>query len=163
MSRSDEVGVFTQNFTQVFPRARIIRASIEEPSKTMEHPLETGAVITDHRIIQPIRIELSTILQASDYKSTYRQIKQLFLNGTLLLVQTKSSVYRNQLIAEMPHEEDPSMFDALAVAIKLKEAQFVSAQFGIVPQNPKDSASVDRGQVQPKPGGQGSILSGLIP
>src|ERR1700728_1764358 len=111
----DAVGIYGKNFNQVLIRARIVKAVVEEPAKLMEHPLENGAVIVDHRIILPIKIELSTIMQAADYRNTYRELKQLFLNGTPLSIQTRSGTYTNQIVAEMPHEEDPAMYDALAV------------------------------------------------
>jgi hypothetical protein len=146
----DVVGVYTPEFRQVFPRARPIKAVVKEEAQVMEHPLETGATITDHRIILPVEIELSVILQAIDYRNTYQIIKQLFLNGDLLTVQTKTGIYENQLIAAMPHEEDPEMFDAITIALKLKEAQFVTPQFDIVPRNPTKKSTVDRGTQQPK-------------
>jgi hypothetical protein len=77
-SLNDLVGIFTQDFNQVFIRARPIKASVKEGAKSMEHPLETGATTTDHRIILPVEIELSMIMQAVDYRDTYEDIKQAF-------------------------------------------------------------------------------------
>ncbi len=158
----DAVAVFTGDFNQVFPRARIVKAVVEEPAKLMEHPLETGATIVDHRIILPIRIELSTVLQSEDYKDTYRQIKQLFLNSTVLSVQTRSSVYTNQIIAEMPHEENPDMYDAKAVAIKLKQVLFANTSSGIKPKRPQDQPTVQRGLIPTQDGGPSTQADGVI-
>lgn len=146
----DSVAVFNQSFEQVFPRARAIKAVIKEEAKVMEHPLETGATIVDHRIILPVECELTMMLQAADYQDTYRLIKQLYLNGDLLIVQTKSSVYYNQLIASMPHEENPEQYDALTLELGLKEAQFATTRFNYVPSNPKQSSTVNRGTQQPQ-------------
>lgn len=144
----DYVAVFTQDFTQVFTKARAIKAVVKEQAKVMEHPVESGAIITDHRIILPVEIELSLILQAPDYQDVYKTIRQFYLNGTLLVVQTRSGIYENQLISGMPHEEDPAQYNALAIALSLKQVQFVTAQFGVVPKNPKNSNTVDRGTQQ---------------
>lgn len=150
---SDVVAVFTSEFQQVFERARPIKATIKESAKVFEHPLETGATITDHRIIMPIEIELSLILQSSDYRSVYQNIKQLFLNADLLVVQTKSGVYDNQLISAMPHEEDPEQYDAITMALTLKQAQFVTPQFSGLPpravRNPSNASTASRGEQQP--------------
>lgn len=146
----DQVSIFNQNFEQVFPRARPIKAIIKEEAKVMEHPLETGATIVDHRIILPVECEITMMLQAADYQDTYRQIKQLYLNAELLIVQTKSSVYYNQLIASMPHEENPEQYDALTLELGLKEAQFATTQFNYSPSNPKQSTTVNRGTQQPQ-------------
>jgi Dit-like tail protein len=148
---TDTVAVFDQSFSQVFPRARALKVVVKEDAKLMEHPVERGATTADHRIILPIEIELSFILQSPDYLDTYRAIKQYFLNATLLIVQTRSGTYQNQLISSMPHEEDPEQFDALAMAISLKQVQFVTPQFNVKPRKPSNSTVVDRGNLQPKP------------
>lgn len=144
----DYVAVFTQDFTQVFSEARAIKATVKEQAKAMEHPVESGAIITDHRIILPVEIELSMILQAPDYQDVYKTIRQYYLNGTLLVVQTRSGIYENQLIVSMPHEEDPAQFDALALALSLKQVQFVTAQYGVVPKSPQHATTVNRGTQQ---------------
>lgn len=147
----DVVAVFTQDFTQVFPKARPLKAVVKEEAKVMEHPVETGAIITDHRIILPVEIELSMMLNSVDYQDVYREIRSYYLQSTLLVVQTKSGVYENQLIASMPHEEDPDQYGVLTLALKLKQVQFVTAKYGVVPRSPKHAAAVPRGTQEPKP------------
>lgn len=144
----DVVGVYTQSFVQVFLGARPLKASVKPNSRLMDHPLETGAIISDHRIILPVEIELSMILQSKDYPEAYRQIIQLYSSGTLLIVQTRSGVYKNQIIQQPPNEEDAEMYDVLSVALKLRQVQFTSAQFGILPKNPSNNSTVPRGQQQ---------------
>lgn len=141
----DYVAVFTQDFTQIFRNARAIKAVIKEQSKVMEHPVESGIVITDHRIILPIDIELSLILSKADYQDVYESIRGYYNQGTLLVVQTRSGVYQNMLIQAMPHEENPDMYDALALALTLKQVLFAIAQYGVVPKYAKNSTTVPKG------------------
>ena len=147
----DQVAVFDQDFTQLFKRARSLKAVVKEQAKVMEHPVESGAVITDHRIILPVEIELTLILSSSDYQDVYKSIRQYYLNGTLLVIQTRSDIYQNQLISSMPHEEDPTQYDALALALSLKQVIFVTAQYGVLPKAPKNSNTVKRGTQQGTP------------
>ena len=144
----DQVAVFTQDFTQVFRNARALKAVVKENAKVMEHPVETGATIVDHRIILPVEIDLSMILSKSDYQNVYNQIKEYYLNSTLLVVQTRSGVYTNQLIQSMPHEEDPSQYNVLTLALSLKQVQFVTAQYGTTPMNPSNTNTTARGTQQ---------------
>ena len=95
---ADVVAVFDQDFNQVFENARPIKAAVNEESKIMDHPLETGATISDHQIFLPIGIELSLILSRDDYRSVYQQIKQLFRTNSILTVQTRTDSYPNMLI-----------------------------------------------------------------
>lgn len=161
---TDYVGVFTQDYTQVFKKARAIKAVVKEEAKVMEHPVESGAIITDHRVILPVEIDLSLILQSVDYAAVYRQIKSYYLQGTLLIIQTKSGVYENQLITSMPHEEDPEQYDALTVALSLKQVQFVTPQYGVNPKYPKHEDTVNRGIQQgsttPEPTTANQIFGG---
>lgn len=159
---ADVVAVFDANFTQVFALARPIKATVNEQQKVMEHPVEDGTVITDHKVIQPIEIELSMLLTSQNYRSVYQQIKQLYLKGTLLTVQTKAASYANMLIYNIPHDEDPTMYNSLAVGIKLRQVQFVTATFGTLPpkkvKKKTQASTVSRGEVQPKPVTDSAII-----
>lgn len=148
---TDIVAVYTQDYTQVFRDARAIKAVIKETSKVMEHPIETGAIITDHRIVWPVEIELKLILTPATYRDVYYEIKDLYLQGTLLIVQTRSGIYESQLINSMPHEEDPTIYDTITIALALKEVQMVTAQFTKTPRNPKNTSTVNRGNLQGLP------------
>ena len=145
----DTVAVFTSEFVQIFRGARAIKAVVKEQAKVMEHPVESGAVITDHRIIMPVEIELSLILTPATYKETYEDIRQYYLESTLIIIQTRSGIYLNQMINSMPHEEDTNLFNTITLTLGLKQVQFVTAEFTTTPRNPKDTSSIQRGAQQP--------------
>lgn len=113
--------VTMQDGTEVFPRAQFTKAEIKPESMPMEHPVESGATITDHRILKPIEIELSTVLSKEDYKAVYKEISSLYVNGTLLIVQSRAGTFTNQLIQAIPHTEDAEQYDAIVMALKLKQ------------------------------------------
>jgi hypothetical protein len=160
---ADAVAVFDQDFNQVFQNARPIKATYNRTKKLCEHPVEDGTVITDHQVIQPPEIQLSLILGAADYRSVYQQIKQLYTDGTLLTVQGRTDTFTDLVITDMPHDEEPDLFDVVAVAVKLRNVQFVTAQFGTLPAskvaNPADASTVQKGEQQTTDNGQnGSLL-----
>lgn len=164
---ADVVAIFDQNFRQLFELARPIKATVKEDSKLMEHPLENGATIIDHSIILPVEIELSLIPKRGEYRDVYLRIRQAFRNRDLLVIQTKTGLYENQIIQSVPHEEDPELYDTIGIALKLREAQFVSAQFGKLPpkavRNPAHASTVDKGQQQPTTSSRNSsILFGVF-
>ncbi len=148
---SSFVGIFNQDYEQIFRAAQTIKVVVKEQAKVMEHPVESGIIITDHRIILPVEIEISLILTAETYRDVYQSIKQYYLNGTLLVVQTRSGIYENQIIESLPHEEDPTQFDILTVALSLKQVQFVTPQFSAVPKNNSNSMTQPRGTQQGTP------------
>lgn len=144
----DYVGVFDQNYNQIFKEARAIKATVKETAKVMEHPVESGIIITDHRIILPVEIELSLILTSETYQDVYKTIRQYYTNGTLLVVQTRADIYDNQIIESMPHEEDPTQYDVLTLALSLKQVQFVTVQYGVTPKNNSNNNTQKRGTQQ---------------
>lgn len=159
---ADVVGIFDQNFNQVFATARPMKATYNVTAKSMEHPIEDGATITDFRIFVPTEIQISLILQATDYRSVYQQISQLFLNSTILNVQGRAKTFNNMLIDKMPSEESADMFDVIAVALTLKEAKFVTPSFGKLPatkvKNKSQASTVSAGQIEPAANNGASTL-----
>lgn len=148
----DQVGVFDSGFNQLFKVARPIRAFVREDSKLMEYPLEDGTVGIDHSIIQPIEIELLLILPTSDYFNTYQTIKQYFLSRALLTVQTKTTVYMNQIIYAMPHDETTEMYNTVGIGLRFREAQFAPVPMSAVsPENPTQVDTANLGQQQGTP------------
>ena len=119
---ADVVAVLDQDsFQQMFGEARPMKAFIRETAKVMEHPVESGAMIADHKVIDPRTIELVMVIAAEDFASTFQQIRSAWLNATLLTVQTKAAVYQNMIIQNLPREEDPEKFDITVIALQMKE------------------------------------------
>lgn len=149
---SDVLGVFDSDFRQVFQNARPMRARIKETVEMMKHPLETGATIIDHRIILPVEIEILVILLPDDYRSTYEQIRAYRRDGTKLMVQTKATTYLDMVITDIPHEEEPGMYNTISMGIKFEEAQYVQARYDTLPpsqvRDPANASTKQRGQQQ---------------
>lgn len=163
----DVVAVLDADFNQVFPEARPVKATVREEAKLMEHPVETGAMVVDHRIITPREIEISCLLTTEEFADVYQQIKNLWQRGDSLSVQTRTDVYPSMVIASMPHEEPAEMQDGVALILTLREVKYVTVTFTdrkipVVPANPKNAKTVQRGEQRPTetaPEKKGSILS----
>lgn len=147
----DIVGVFnSETLAQVFESARPTRCQVRETSKTMEHPIETGALIGDHRIINQVEIFLPLIIPSRFFSPAYNEIKNLYNNATLLSVQTKTAVYQNMFIVDLPHEESPDIYDAITMVLHLKEVFFVGNTAIYSPEDPQNTDTVNGGQKQPQ-------------
>jgi hypothetical protein len=157
----DAVAIYDQNYNQLFQQAKSIKVVVKENSKLMEHPLETGSILTDHRIILPTEIEMSLVLSSTDYTDVYKSISQYYYNATLLIVQTRAAIYANQLIEAIPHEEDPNMYDALTIALSLKQILLVSAQYAPAPKYSSNTSTQNRGTQQGIPANAQQTTSSL--
>lgn len=163
-SNFDVVGIYDgDSLRQLFADARPMRASVREISRVMDHPVETGAVLSDHHIIMPNEIDLVLVIQAGSYSSTYQQIKGAFINATKLSVQTKASVYQNMIIQACPHEENPDMYDVITMSMRLKEVIFVAPASIAEPDAPADYSPVDSVNSDVVPRGLQSPLLVTLP
>lgn len=168
-SAADVVGVFDSNFAQLFPLGRPLKALIREEAKVMEHPVESGATVTDHRVILPVEIEMTLMLNDAEYRDTYNAVKERYLKTEVLTVQTKTGSYPNMILASIPHEEVPDVFDAIPMFLRFREVLFVAAQFQALPpravRKPSDASTVKRGEQTGKPeptDGDGTRKSSIL-
>lgn len=163
----DVVAIFEQTdvgeLRPVLEGAHLMRASVSEEANYFKHPLENGRSIVDHRIILPVEIELQIILtdrasilgavinQTTDFETTardvYEQMREFFLSGTFLAIQTRTATYANQILQAMPHEETSELFSGVTVVSSLSEIQIETADSAFVPADASDSDTVNRGRL----------------
>ena len=121
----DQVAIFdSKSLKQIFMDARPIKAEVRPTSTIMKHPAETGVKLSDHKIINQNEINMLLFISAEFYNSVYVQIRNAYLSSTLLSVQTRTGVYKNMIIVDMPHEEKSEAFDAVTMGLRLEEVIF---------------------------------------
>jgi len=126
-SAIDVIAVFDNSGNQLFSGARPVKASVKPSAKMMQHPVESGYLITDHRVINGIEITLNIILDPEDYYDTYQQIGQAYVGNNSLVVQTRTGVYYPMYIKSLPHEETPEMYDTVSIILELIEVIVVQS------------------------------------
>ena len=156
--------------TQLFTSAEAMKANVGPLSKIMDHPLEDGSPVSDYKIILPITIDLSVLVNAASYDGTYQAMVQAFQDSTFLTVRTNADTYENMVIEGMPHDETPEMFGFLQIGLRLREIQLVTVQYQALAQtdvaNTNDQSTVNTGEQQPQPASNNSaaydLASGLF-
>jgi hypothetical protein len=144
----DVVGVYDQNYNQLFSGARPIRARVNPKAKLMDHPIETGATITDHRVFLPTEIELNLVFTPDSYTIDYQSVMSAYTSNNLLTVQTRTDTYSNMVIQGPPHEETAELADTISMILSLRQVTIVSSQSAPTPANPVNSKTVSRGAQQ---------------
>jgi len=164
----DIVSVFDVYGEQVFDLARPIKATVREEAKLMEHPVENGTTITDHRVILPVEVELSLMLTSEEFADVYQTIRKLFHASAKLTVQTMVGTYGNLIIQKMPHDESPDVANGVTLALTLKEVKIVEAQVGPLPpdavKHSQHASTTQRGQQSEKttPGTKTSTVKSAV-
>lgn len=147
----DVVAIYNQETKiKLFENAKILKAQIKESSTAMTHPVETGVTVTDHLIVNPTEISMSLMLNSSDYKTVYASINKARISGTFLSIQTKSTIYKNIIITDMPHDENADTFNAIPLALRMKEVFIVVPTVIKIPKpkNPQHGNTVNKGTQQ---------------
>lgn len=152
-----------ETMQQVFAEARPIKATVRETARVMNYPVETGAILSDHKIINPTEIEMIFAIASDFYASAYQAIRNAWNASTLLSVQSRTGTYRNMIISDMPHEEEPDTFNMITQFVKFREVIFVAPASvaksnglsNFAPANPQYASLVNRGLI----GAETSALS----
>ncbi len=144
----DVVGIYDVNLQPLFLDMQYMQAEIRESSQVMRHPVETGTMVADNHIINQVEINIAVMIKAEFYTSTYNQLKQAFVAGTSLIVQTRTGVQANMIIADMPHTENPDIYDGVVMHLHLIEVLYVvpssvSAQAAPANFSPADPANTN--------------------
>ena len=84
-----------------------------------------------------------------------------------LTIQTKTDTYANLYLQDIPHEEDPALFDTITMILQFIETQIATVQVLALPPaavaNPADTSTSERGeQTTTVAGSRGSALFGAI-
>ena len=148
----DVVGIFDSEFRQIAPEGRPLKAFITEPSKIMEHPLENGASVADHRVFLPVEIELVMLVPVKDYQ----KIQALYRQSETVTVRTNAGTYDNMTLEVLPHDETTDAFGQIAASLRLREVQFVETQFQALPpkavgNKSRNASTTKRGEQSGKP------------
>ena len=169
-SNQDLVAILDgQTFRPLFDRASVTSVTVRETSKLTTFAVEDGTQRTDHRVIDPVEIDLPLLL-TEETRDLYQQLRAAYLEGRDLIIQTKVGSYPSMMVYEIPHDETPDTGDAIAIAVKLREIMAYTPEFGALPPrkvaNPAQSSTVQKGQQQttessPSTRRRASVLYGL--
>jgi hypothetical protein len=148
----------------------------EEHTASMEiaeHPVESGAKISDHAWRMPYKVVLESVVDASRAVSSYQQLLAVQERAEAFSLITGLKVYSNMLIKEIVATRDKEHARVLKFTAELQEVIIVNTQSGGGNSNSSstdsDSAksTTSRGQVAARPANDipsssNSILSGAI-
>lgn len=141
----------SQNFRVLFDGASPMRVTVRETSKMTSFTVEDGTERSDHRVIDPVEIDLSVLL-TDQTRTVFEELRSLFLSGIPLIVQTKVRSYPDMVIIEMPHDETPDQGESIPVSVRLKQLRTITPEYGALPPrsvaNRNQSSTVKRGSQQ---------------
>lgn len=142
----------------------IIREEHTSTLQITEHPVQSGANITDHAFMQPARlvmeIGMSDAMDAmypgqfddtayTKSVSAYRVLLDLQKSRLPLSVLTRLYLYKNMLIESLSAPDDYKTLYGLRCTVTMREIMVVDVAQGTVSARPQTTGSTQQGTVQP--------------
>lgn len=106
-----------------------MQGNVEISSDLCDHPTETGSVITDNAIVNPISIKVQVAMPTALYTRIYAQMVKYFQQKKFILVQTKFAMYRNMVIQAMPYKLENATVDRPIIELSLRQVMEVAPQY----------------------------------
>ena len=137
------------NDLEVLSGLEILKVNPEITSKLFEHPLENGAVIADHRILNPKTVNIQAYISSDDI-NTLKELNYYYIAGLPLKIRAENYVINNAYIEQQPLEISGSSLDKCLYSITFKEAEVVSPVYVGSVKNPASASRVKTGVKQAK-------------
>lgn len=157
----DVTAIFNESGEQLFPTAKLLKASIAPSNTFAQHTVEDGTVVSDNKIINQVRISIPMVLDSNDYKDVYKAIQDASNNAVTLSIQTRVSTFNKMYIESYPSEESAAMFDTVSMVVNFVEqitGTIVIKKLAAPDvSNRSDVDTEDRGEQLPKEDNQTSL------
>lgn len=163
MQLSDSISQSTQQRVSILDNDSLIvlfdsihpmRLAINEGKRATKYAVEDGTERSDHVVTELIEMQLDLTI-TEEVRNTFENVRQAFLDNTLVTIQTKVTSYENMLIVDCSHDEIVDLGEAINIAMRLQQWQSVEPEFGELPQrqvvNPAQSSTTQRGQQSTSP------------
>lgn len=133
-----------------------MEADVDITSDLCDHPVETGSVITDNAIVQPISAKVKIAMPTAFAQRIYAEMIKFYQQKKYIILQTKFAAYRNMVIESMPFKLENATVDRPQIELSLRqvmevEPQYINAETIISsPLYAEDSDTKDLGRTRAK-------------
>lgn len=107
-------------------------ATVNIESDLCDHPIETGQVITDASIIQPISAEVNIVMPTAFYTVIYEEISKYYKEKKKIILLTKFGVYPDMVVSAMPYKLERGTVDRAVITLKLRQIMEVEPDYETV-------------------------------
>ncbi len=146
--------LFDSDGNQLFETVVILEMSTSPSNTFAEHTLEDGTVVSDNKIKNQTRINVTAILSPDDFKEAYAKLKAADNNNTKFTIQNRVDTFDSMYIEAYPYSESSRIANTIAININFVEQKFADVKTGDLPaskvNNASDADPVDSGTKLPQ-------------
>lgn len=106
-----------------------VDADVDISSDLCDHPIETGQVITDSSIQNPVSAEVRIAMPTAFYTQIYEEIRKYYVEKKKIILLTKFGTYKNMVIQAMPYKLENATNDRPIIALSLREIMEVQPSY----------------------------------
>lgn len=138
---AQRVGFLPARAIESFTAYVTVEESATDTLVITEHPVQTGAAISDHAFKKPVEVKIKGVFDPrvtrEPLTETYRKLKALQLRREPFTVVTGKAQYENMLFAALFNRTDEAGENVLAFEATLQEVIIVDVQTVTVPARAK--------------------------
>lgn len=148
-----------ENNSEILTDCILMEVDATDDAKTMDHPIEDGAVVTDHIVFNPKQVTLRCVLPETSigYERALREIKILYEQSREVTVKIRSDVYSSLIMTGKPVRVAAETLERITYELSFKQiitavSQYVPMPVSIV-KHKQDASTISSGEKQPQKSG----------
>lgn len=129
-----EVAIYKGEFSGKLGAFKAFTVHVNDRSRLISAPVETGEMATDHKVIDPTIITVSGTVNRLDEEAAnvISKLESMFTNQRLEFcsVVTNEAAWSGLILKDKPHKEDSDRPDLIAYEIVFQEIILVQGKTG---------------------------------
>lgn len=124
-----------------FYHASPLELQIDQTSRMCEQPVESGALITEHKVRLPRRITCSMAMPNFLAGRVINEMQKYYNESKKIIIQSVSGIYMNMILDGMPTRISAQNVDRPIYDVSFKEVFIVEPQDSMANANPTNSST----------------------
>lgn len=126
-----------------FFRTAVMNASAEQTGKVCDFPIESGAVISDHKVREPRRITATLVMPGVLAGQVVDQINYYYHHSRKIAIQMPTGIYTNMILEATPVNMNPEDVSRPKFELKFREVLIIEPNYEGVNGTPDNAADGD--------------------
>lgn len=125
----------------------ITNVTVKRNANAIKSPIETGLQIFDNKVLMPIEVTMSAIVNARNWTRVWEILLRIYNERSynFFTVYTRGEIIDNLMLTDMTREETTDKFDAVDITLHFTQIIYATEQ-GKAVADSKDSDTKDTGR-----------------
>lgn len=166
ISTSDSGGSFATSASKNKSIAGIhpMNITIHDSVKVARHPIETGEVILDNKVVQPSEVSVTCLVECEHWDKVSRMLDKMLLekSNNPFTIRTKTDDLQGYILYDIVEKQTSDKWDMVEIDLKFIEQLVIESSSISTPANKSNSDTVNSGQSKTSNSGSNSSSSDAV-